>query len=119
MAFEKLVRFEHDGKVSYGDLIASNDDGFRVRKLDGDISKGFQSTGDAVIRVDKVIRPSACRPSHLAMSLTGIPTQLLCPIDRTPIIQCVGVNYKEHVTEAKVRPPASFIPKSPNKTHLV
>lgn len=28
--------------------------------------------------------------------------KLLCPLACAPIIQCVGVNYQNHVTETKV-----------------
>lgn len=31
--------------------------------------------------------------------------QLLCPIDRTPLIILVGLNYQSHVNEAKVHIP--------------
>lgn len=29
--------------------------------------------------------------------------QLLCPIERTPVVICVGLNYKKHAEEAAVR----------------
>jgi 2-keto-4-pentenoate hydratase/2-oxohepta-3-ene-1,7-dioic acid hydratase in catechol pathway len=31
--------------------------------------------------------------------------QLLCPIERTPVVMCVGLNYKKHAEEAAVRLP--------------
>jgi hypothetical protein len=54
MAFDKLVRFERNGKISYGNLVGITDDGFQVTKLEGGISEGFRSLGDEVIHVEKV-----------------------------------------------------------------
>ena len=31
--------------------------------------------------------------------------QLLCPIERAPVMMCVGLNYKKHAEEAAVRFP--------------
>ncbi|KAL1615263.1 hypothetical protein SLS56_011887 [Neofusicoccum ribis] len=57
MEFTRLVRFEEEGQIYYGDLLES--------------------------------------------SSTSVET-LLCPLERTPIVQCVGVNYQKHAAEAKV-----------------
>lgn len=54
MSFDKLVRFEHNGEVSYGNLVGSSDGGFQVTKLEGGIREGFRSAGDEIIHVDKV-----------------------------------------------------------------
>ncbi|KAH9204670.1 hypothetical protein DL95DRAFT_418069 [Leptodontidium sp. 2 PMI_412] len=83
MKFDQLVRFEHEGEISYGNLVESSSDGFRVTKLGGNLAKGFTDVDKDLITVKK----------------------LLCPLESTPIIQCVGVNYNEHATEAKITVP--------------
>lgn len=54
MVFDKLVRFEHNGEVSYGNLVGSSDSGFQVTRLEGGIREGFRSAGDEIIHVEKV-----------------------------------------------------------------
>ncbi|KAK7409632.1 hypothetical protein QQX98_008147 [Neonectria punicea] len=80
MGFQKLVRYEYDGSVHYGDLLESSDAGFKVAKLAGNLADGFSTTGAEPVRVMK----------------------LLCPLDRTPLVQCIGVNYRQHADEAKM-----------------
>ncbi|KAF7552113.1 hypothetical protein G7Z17_g4522 [Cylindrodendrum hubeiense] len=83
MGFRKLVRYEYDGNVHYGDLLETSDNGFKVVKLSGNITDGFSATESEPITVKK----------------------LLCPLENTPIVQCVGVNYRQHATEAKMPVP--------------
>jgi len=83
MTFDKLVRFEHEGRATYGNLVEIASDGFKVTKLKGSLEEGFSADGDEVIIVSK----------------------LLCPLESTPIVQCVGVNYRKHATEAKLTVP--------------
>ena len=35
--------------------------------------------------------------------LTSMYIQLLSPLESTPIFECIGLNYKQHAKEAKVR----------------
>ncbi|KAH6972737.1 hypothetical protein BKA56DRAFT_734568 [Ilyonectria sp. MPI-CAGE-AT-0026] len=84
MGFQKLVRYEQDGNVHYGELLETSDDGFKVAKLSGSIADGFSTTNAEPITVKK----------------------LLCPLDRTPIVQCIGVNYRQHADEAKMPVPS-------------
>ena len=58
MAFDKLVRFEHNGEVSYGNLVGNADGGFQVTKLEGGISEGFRTAGDTVFHTEKVHIPN-------------------------------------------------------------
>ncbi|KAM5361841.1 hypothetical protein ACJZ2D_012871 [Fusarium nematophilum] len=83
MGFHKLVRYEFNGKVHYGDMLERSHEGFKVQELNGNIENGFQATGAEPVTVKK----------------------LICPLERTPIIQCVGVNYRQHATEAKMSVP--------------
>jgi len=86
MAFSKLVRFEHGGRVSFGDLVESSENGFTVNELSGSLAEGFSSTSSEPIVVQK----------------------LLSPLESTPIVQCIGLNYKKHAAEANLT-----IPKYP------
>ncbi|KAF2186230.1 hypothetical protein K469DRAFT_664084 [Zopfia rhizophila CBS 207.26] len=79
MSFSSLVRFDFNGQPSYGDLLETNENSYVVRKLDGNIKKGFATTVQTVT-VQK----------------------LLCPLEHAPIIQCVGLNYRKHATEANL-----------------
>ncbi len=54
MPFERLVRFEHDGQIFYGDLVDQTETGFKVKKLQGNIEDGFQSTTEELISVESV-----------------------------------------------------------------
>ncbi|CZR68754.1 related to bifunctional 4-hydroxyphenylacetate degradation enzyme [Phialocephala subalpina] len=83
MAFDALVRYQAGGKTYYGNLVEVSSAGFKVTKLNGDLTEGFSASGEDAITV----------------------TKLLCPLEKTPIIQCVGVNYGKHATEAKLTVP--------------
>ncbi|KAF2796699.1 fumarylacetoacetate hydrolase family protein [Melanomma pulvis-pyrius CBS 109.77] len=87
MAFDRLVRYEDiEGQVTYGNLLETTEDGlFKVSKLDGNLTEGF------TVRTQES---------------EAIVKSLLCPLDRTPIIPCVGVNYQKHVDEAKLPVPS-------------
>ncbi|KAF2992990.1 hypothetical protein E8E13_000714 [Curvularia kusanoi] len=80
MTFTRLVRFAHNGTIHYGDLIESIDKGFYVRKLAGGVVGGFTKTSEENIL-------------------------LLCPIESVPIVQCIGLNYRKHATEASLEVP--------------
>lgn len=41
MAFERLLRFELDGAILYGDLVEAKEGSCLVRKLHGSIAEGF------------------------------------------------------------------------------
>ncbi|GFF48268.1 hypothetical protein IFM51744_06784 [Aspergillus udagawae] len=82
MAFKRLVRFAIGDRVSFGDLLSVNGGTYNVRRLTGDPFTNLQPTED-IIHVEK----------------------LLCPIERTPIIILVGLNYQSHVNEAKLNVP--------------
>ncbi|KAF5701111.1 fumarylacetoacetate hydrolase [Fusarium mundagurra] len=82
MVFERLVRFEENGSSYYGNLISSSQDSYKVEKLSGNLEQGFQLTNQ-VTTVSK----------------------LLCPLESTPIILCVGLNYQKHATEANLTVP--------------
>ncbi|KAL3468906.1 hypothetical protein BJX99DRAFT_268910 [Aspergillus californicus] len=86
MSFKKLVRFEHNGTISYGDLLAEDGGTFTVRKLQGNVCAGFTPGDEDPVQV----------------------SQLLCPLESTPIIICIGLNYKKHAAEANLP-----IPKYP------
>jgi hypothetical protein len=59
MTFDKLVRFEHNGEVSYGNLIGSADGGFQVTQLEGGISEGFRTAGGQIFHIEKVHIPNS------------------------------------------------------------
>ncbi|KAJ5609583.1 fumarylacetoacetate hydrolase [Penicillium herquei] len=83
MSFERLVRYENEGQAFYGELVGNAQDGFyKVRQLRGDIFTGLEHTG-----------------------ITVTVERLLCPLESTPIIQCVGLNYKKHAEETKLPVP--------------
>lgn len=54
MSFKRLVRFEHDGQVLYGDLLETRDDGFKVAKLGGTLASEFTVNKSESIIVEKV-----------------------------------------------------------------
>ncbi|KAK1674053.1 hypothetical protein BDP55DRAFT_633265 [Colletotrichum godetiae] len=83
MSFSRLIRFEEDGISHYGDLIDSSDGkGSDVLELSGNPWQGLKYTGR------KIKTP-----------------KLLCPLETCPIIICVGLNYKQHAEEAKLKVP--------------
>ncbi|KAI8648583.1 hypothetical protein NCS57_01469800 [Fusarium keratoplasticum] len=83
MSFNHLVRFEENGQLQYGDLVKSDDSqGHTVSLLAGNPWSGFTQTGQ-----------------------TKIISQLLCPLESTPQIICVGLNYQQHAAEANLTVP--------------
>lgn len=96
MAFKRLVRFAMGDQVSFGDLLKVNGGTYKVRRLSGDPFTKLMPTED-IIEVDKVGLASNKFPLSLLTTC-----QLLCPIDHTPLIILVGLNYQSHVNEAKV-----------------
>ncbi|UNI22988.1 hypothetical protein JDV02_008830 [Purpureocillium takamizusanense] len=80
--FKRLVRFSLGDKVCYGDLVESNGDEHTVERLDGSLFDDLERTGD-------IVKTS----------------QLLCPLERTPLIVCIGLNYKKHAQEANLSVP--------------
>ncbi|KAL6405664.1 bifunctional 4-hydroxyphenylacetate degradation enzyme [Ilyonectria robusta] len=54
MGFQKLVRYEQDDNVHYGELLETSDDGFKVAKLNGSIADGFSTANAEPITVKKV-----------------------------------------------------------------
>lgn len=54
MSFNALVRYEQDGKPVYGELLETTSDGFKVSKLNGNVTEGFTSAGTASTVVKKV-----------------------------------------------------------------
>jgi len=86
-AFERLIRFETPGgEIKYGDLgkaVPTKEiEGREVEVLEGDIKAGFKKTGGKA-KVGK----------------------LLSPLPDTPIILCVGLNYKRHAEECNLQIP--------------
>jgi len=84
-AFKHLVRYTEGGASSYGDLVESNEGHYVVEKLEGSPFDTLKKTGQKVE-----------------------VKELLCPIERTPLVICIGLNYRTHAEEAKLT-----IPKSP------
>ncbi|KAM5358690.1 hypothetical protein ACJZ2D_015081 [Fusarium nematophilum] len=82
MSFQKLVRFEDQGTAHYGNLLESGDHGHKIEKLLGNPWQGLASTGSTITA-----------------------PKLLSPIESTPIVICVGLNYKQHATEANLKVP--------------
>jgi hypothetical protein len=54
MGFDKLVRFKIGDEISFGDLVGTSNEGFKVKRLKGGLEEGFESAGDEVIHVLKV-----------------------------------------------------------------
>ncbi|KAJ6150548.1 hypothetical protein N7471_001747 [Penicillium samsonianum] len=82
MAFKRLVRFAIGDRIHFGDLLSANGGTYEVRRLTGDPFTKLLAT-EEIVQVD----------------------ELLCPIDRTPLIILVGLNYQSHVNEAKLNVP--------------
>ncbi|KAH6977514.1 fumarylacetoacetate hydrolase family protein [Ilyonectria sp. MPI-CAGE-AT-0026] len=83
MSFKQLVRFEEKGQAHYGDLVEFNDtQGHKVSILSGNPWDGLIPTGR-----------------------TTTVSKLLAPLEHTPIIICVGLNYRKHAAEANLQVP--------------
>ncbi|KPU46304.1 ureidoglycolate lyase [Oxobacter pfennigii] len=76
----KLVRFEKDGKVSYGSI--END---KITLIEGDIFGSFSLTRE-IISLDEVRLLAPCTPNKAI---------------------CVGLNYKDHAEEVNIPLPSS------------
>ncbi|KAH7408957.1 fumarylacetoacetate hydrolase family protein [Cadophora sp. MPI-SDFR-AT-0126] len=80
--FTKLVRYSEGGQIHYGDLLESIAGKYKVARLNKNPSGTFSRTGKE-----------------------DVVEKLLCPLESTPIIQCVGLNYRKHAAEAKLAVP--------------
>jgi len=89
MGFDRLIRFEDDeGKVRFGNVPhefpGEGIVGTKVKVLNGGFTTGF-SIGEEEATIKK----------------------LLCPMESTPILLCIGLNYRKHANEANL-PIASY-----------
>lgn len=110
--FNRLVRFEdNEGKVCYGDLPIDcpivDAVGMKVPVLDGKpLDELKQSQKVTEIKKVRDIPPfSVCFISvrYFATSAALLThRQLLCPLETTPLILCIGLNYRQHANEAGV-----------------
>ena len=84
MSVDSFIRFkDENGKTVYGEPTTSLSHplkGTEASLLHGDPLSGFSKSEQKV----KVV-------------------ELLCPLESTPIVLCVGLNYRHHANEAKVR----------------
>ncbi|KAJ5814579.1 hypothetical protein N7474_006356 [Penicillium riverlandense] len=80
--FKNLVRFSTGSQAHYGDLVAVADNKYTVRKLKGTPFTALEQT-EEIIQVDR----------------------LETPIEDTPIVLCIGLNYKQHAQEANLPVP--------------
>ncbi|OAL44305.1 fumarylacetoacetate hydrolase family protein [Pyrenochaeta sp. DS3sAY3a] len=80
--FTKLVRYEQGSQIYYGDLLDSSAGRYRVARLEKTPTGAFKQVGQE-----------------------DVVEKLLCPLEWTPIIQCVGLNYRKHATEANLTVP--------------
>ncbi|TDZ71632.1 Uncharacterized protein CTRI78_v001869 [Colletotrichum trifolii] len=76
MAFQALVRYEHNGHVHHGNLVRRSRSGYVIERLDGDIENGFIGT-----------------------DVRDVATKLLCPLEKTPGIICLGLNYAQYAEQ--------------------
>ncbi|KAE8400977.1 fumarylacetoacetate hydrolase family protein [Aspergillus pseudonomiae] len=81
-AFKNLVRFATGEQQYYGELIRTENNQFTVQQFDG-------NPFDGLVLTDKVHHVSS----------------LLSPVENTPLIICIGLNYKEHAKEANLTVP--------------
>ncbi|KAJ5083005.1 fumarylacetoacetate hydrolase family protein [Penicillium argentinense] len=81
-AFKRLVRFVSGSQVHYGDLLRVADNRYTVRRLEGTPFTSLKTTDDT-LQVDS----------------------LECPIESTPIVLCVGLNYHQHAKEENLPVP--------------
>jgi transcription initiation factor TFIIH subunit 2 len=82
--FDRLIRFQTaTGNVVYGNLAQETPtreiEGKEVEVLEGDVKSGFRGSG----KKERVGR-------------------LLCPLEKTNIVLCVGLNYRRHAEECNV-----------------
>ncbi|KAH7210806.1 uncharacterized protein BKA55DRAFT_697942 [Fusarium redolens] len=81
-AFNRLVRFAQGEAKYFGELLEHDGSVYTVKKLLGSPFDKLEATRE-VIKTE----------------------QLLCPLESTPIIICIGLNYKSHAEEAKLTVP--------------
>lgn len=84
MSFSRLIRFvDEDGAIRYGDVVeeipASDIIGTKLDTLDGDPFGTMTKSGQQ-----------------------ATVTKILCPLESTPIIMCIGLNYRQHANEANL-----------------
>lgn len=107
MAIEMFIRFEDSsGTVRYGEISGAGEvadlPGAKVAVLAGDPFTGLSKTGEK-FEVKKVgILCLACVNSSHKICADRMWCQVLCPLESTPIIICIGLNYRQHATEANV-----------------
>jgi len=87
MAVSRFIRFaDESGKISYGepkeDALTTNLTGASVEVLSGDPFTALSPTGS-----------------------TAVAKKVLCPLESTPIIMCIGLNYAHHAKEANLTVP--------------
>ncbi|KAJ5391151.1 fumarylacetoacetate hydrolase family protein [Penicillium cosmopolitanum] len=81
--FKRLVRFASPRSgVHYGDLLAVSENKYTVRRLEGNPFTGLKAT-EETLKVNS----------------------LECPLESTPIVLCIGLNYKQHAEEANLTVP--------------
>jgi hypothetical protein len=100
MGFSKLVRYRAGDQVAFGELIEASETEYTVKRLDGTFETGFQSTLDEVVKV-KSVWQTCTRPLRCSSNISR-RQQLLCPVERAPIVICIGLNYQRHAKEANV-----------------
>lgn len=54
MAFERLVRFQHEGNAFYGNLIKAEENKYVVQKLIGTVENGFKAGSGKQLTVSEV-----------------------------------------------------------------
>ncbi|GLA40931.1 hypothetical protein AnigIFM63309_008770 [Aspergillus niger] len=77
--FQKLVRFAVGDKIHYGELLSTANEKYRIQRYEGNPFDGLQPTNE----------------QHEVETL-------LCPIEHTPIIMCIGLNYHAHAQESNL-----------------
>ncbi|KAF2845801.1 fumarylacetoacetate hydrolase family protein [Plenodomus tracheiphilus IPT5] len=80
--FTKLVRYKQGSQIYHGDLLDSSAGRYRVARLEKTPTGAFKQVGQE-----------------------DVVEKLLCPLEWTPIFQCVGLNYRKHATEANLTVP--------------
>jgi hypothetical protein len=82
MGVSKSVRYQASDRVAYGELIESSETEFTVKRLDGTLETGFHRTLDEVVKVESVWK--TCTPLRCLFNISR--QQLLCPVERAPIV---------------------------------
>ncbi|KAJ5454774.1 fumarylacetoacetate hydrolase family protein [Penicillium daleae] len=81
-AFKRLVRFTTGAQTHYGDLVSAAENKYTIRRLEGSPFTSLKAT-EEIVNVEK----------------------LECPIESTPIVVCIGLNYRQHAQEASLPVP--------------